>query len=63
VYDRMDGVCDRIDGVCDLTGGGGAGVCDRVGEDIAGVDGREDMEADLTWTELNRDRGDCADGL
>lgn len=57
MYDRMDGVCDRIDGVCDRVGGG-AGVCDRVGEDMVGVDGRDDMEADLTWTELNRESGD-----
>jgi len=41
VWDRGAGVC-----VCDLEGG--PGVCDRVMEKaVAGVDGREDIEADL----------------
>lgn len=40
----------------------GAGVCDLVGVmGVAGVDGREDIEADLECMELNRDRGDCAE--
>jgi hypothetical protein len=39
-------------------------VCDLVGViGVAGVDGREDMEADLECMELNRDRGDCAEEL
>lgn len=72
MYDLIDGVCDRTDGVCDLMGdtgvcdlARGAGVWDRDGEDVdvEGVEGREDMEADLTWVELNRESGDCVDGL
>lgn len=57
------GVCDRGGawddgaGVCDL---GGAGVCERVGErGVAGVVGREDMDADLVCIALNRERGDA----
>ena len=39
-------------------------MCDLVGlMGVAGVDGREDMEADLECMELNRDKGDCADEL
>jgi len=72
------GVCDREGigaGVWDRGGTGagvwdleescdGAGVWDLVGEmGVAGVDGREDMEADLECMELNRDRGDCAEEL
>jgi len=39
-------------------------VCDLVEViGVAGVDGREDMEADLECMELNRDRGDCAEEL
>ena len=41
-----------------------AGVWDLVGDmGVAGVDGRDDMEADLECMELNRDRGDCAEEL
>ena len=67
------GVCDRADGVWDLRRGGagigalaggagvwvlargGVGVCDREGD--VGVEGRDNMEADLTCIGLNRDRG------
>jgi hypothetical protein len=39
-------------------------VCDRdMGEGVAGVDGREDIEVDLAWTELNRDSCEGDDGL
>ena len=39
-------------------------MCDLVGDKVvAGVDGREDIEADLECMELNRDRGDCAEEL
>lgn len=39
-------------------------MCDLVGViGVAGVDGREDIEADLECMELNRDRGDCAEEL
>jgi hypothetical protein len=65
VCDRTEcvGLCDRMEGVgvCDRVDG--EGVCDRTeGE---GVDGREDdcTEADLMWTELNRDIGKCVEGL
>jgi hypothetical protein len=34
-----------------------------MGEGVAGVDGREDIEADLTWRELNRDSCEGDDGL
>ena len=35
-------------------------MCDLVGVmGVAGVDGREDIEADLECMELNRDRGDA----
>lgn len=57
VWERTDGVWDlaRGAGVWDLSGagvwdrdrGGGAGVYVREGEGVAGVDGREDIEADL----------------
>ena len=39
-------------------------MCDLVGDmGVAGVVGREDMEADLECMELNRDKGDCATEL
>lgn len=58
VCDLIDGVwaLARGAGVCDLARGGagvcvlarGAGVCDREGDGVEGVDGRDDIEADLT---------------
>lgn len=50
-------------GVCDLEEiSEGAGVCDLVGvTGVAGVVGREDIEADLVCIELNRDKGDCVE--
>lgn len=39
-------------------------MCDLVGvTGVAGVVGREDIEADLECIELNRDRGDCVEEL
>jgi len=59
----MEGVWGLREGVCDR-GGGTAGVWDRAGGvGVAGVEGRDDMEADLTCVELNRERGDCDDEL
>ena len=53
------GVCDRGAGVCDR---GGAGVCERVGESgVAGVVGREDMDAERACMALNRERGEAAE--
>jgi hypothetical protein len=43
---------------------GGAGVWDRVGDTgVAGVEGRDDMEADRPCMEVNREIGVVAGGI